>query len=410
MANTRKSNSVIKRISSIIGNNLIAEDIYSSVTKSHIPSDSSHAEDKLVWSVFSKSLNSAIRDIEEHPKGKLFKRLIEFGPPYFGQSETLISDNTTNLSDSECATCIEFIYSHMISRFKGELAELLAIQPCSVLINNLKKSGRLPIETELFYGDNILERSHKKNNKNEDIWSSYLKGADGLLAHNVIEDSSKENNRLFISGLIEIKSMPKSMNALNKQINKHIERLNGGLKLGKNEWNYDEIIFPKMVINSGESTAFVKIMVVPATWKLNRKWEFKNLKVKRVLLPPELDVPPVRTISEELLSDIWKITLSWSKEALDQASYEMTYWYMSQVGESIYKNKALPKGWEDMSPKEAGYNAIKMMLYYLPKRPISERKIKKAVKLYNIYCFGYPLGIESKEMLWPEDIDKMVNQ
>jgi len=93
MATTRKSNPVIKRIFSIIGNNLIAEDIYSSVSKSHKPSDASHDEDKSVWSVFSKSLNSAIRDIEDHPNGKLFKRLIEFGPPDFGQPEILISDN-----------------------------------------------------------------------------------------------------------------------------------------------------------------------------------------------------------------------------------------------------------------------------------------------------------------------------
>jgi hypothetical protein len=44
-----------------------------------------------------------------------------------------------------------------------------------------------------------------------------------------------------------------------------------------------------------------------------------------------------------------------------------------------------------------------MMLYYLPLRYLSERQTCLAVKLYNIYSFGYPLGIDSKEMLWPED-------
>ena len=93
MAATRKSNPVIKRIFSIIGNNLLAEDIFSSVSKSLTSSDLFHTKNNSVWSVFSKSLNSAIRDIEDHPNGKLFKRLIEFGPPDFGQPEILISDN-----------------------------------------------------------------------------------------------------------------------------------------------------------------------------------------------------------------------------------------------------------------------------------------------------------------------------
>ena len=76
--------------------------------------------------------------------------------------------------------------------------------------------------------------------------------------------------------------------------------------------------------------------------------------------------------------------------------------YMSQVGDHICKNKPLPKGWEDMTPEEAGYNAIKMMLYYIPLRYISARQERKAIKLYNVYSFGYPLGVDSKEMLWPD--------
>jgi hypothetical protein len=59
-----------------------------------------------------------------------------------------------------------------------------------------------------------------------------------------------------------------------------------------------------------------------------------------------------------------------------------------------------------MSPAEAGYNAIKQMLYYMPlrRRFLSKRKTGLAVRLYNVYSFGYPLGIDSKKMLWPEDI------
>ena len=81
----------------------------------------------------------------------------------------------------------------------------------------------------------------------------------------------------------------------------------------------------------------------------------------------------------------------------------MTFWYMAQVGQRVYAGKALPKGREGMTPAEAGYNAIKMQLYYMPLRPISKRQERLATRLYNVYSFGYPLGVDSKEMLWPED-------
>ena len=59
-----------------------------------------------------------------------------------------------------------------------------------------------------------------------------------------------------------------------------------------------------------------------------------------------------------------------------------------------------------MTPQEAGRNSIKMMLYYINLRHISKRAAKIAMKLYNIYCFGYPLGVKSEEMLWPEDFSE----
>ena len=76
---------------------------------------------------------------------------------------------------------------------------------------------------------------------------------------------------------------------------------------------------------------------------------------------------------------------------------------MSQVGKHVYSNKPLPKDWENMSSEEAGYNAIKMMLYYVQLRKMTEGQARLATKLYNVYSFGYPLGVDNKEMLWPED-------
>ena len=116
--------------------------------------------------------------------------------------------------------------------------------------------------------------------------------------------------------------------------------------------------------------------------------------------------PPVQTRIEELGADLWKITLAWSREALSEAAYEMTFWYMSQVGRHIYKGKPMPQGWEYMTPEEAGYNAIKMMLYYILLRRMSKRQSRRAIRLYNVYSYGYPIGVDNDDMLWPEDVLK----
>jgi hypothetical protein len=165
------------------------------------------------------------------------------------------------------------------------------------------------------------------------------------------------------------------------------------------------------------------MMVVPSGWKIDRSWSWEQRDDRRVMRFPEPSRPPGEDVTTEIAHDRWKVTLAWSREALNQAAYEMTFWYMSQVGKAIYSIKPKPKGWEEMTPEEAGYNAIKMMLYYIPLRirhmpppgldrnklrSFRQRTDRKAIRLYNVYCFGYPLGSESREMLWPEDFpDKM---
>jgi hypothetical protein len=62
----------------------------------------------------------------------------------------------------------------------------------------------------------------------------------------------------------------------------------------------------------------------------------------------------------------------------------MTFWYMEKIGEVIY-SKFVPKGWEEMTPAEAGRNAAKMMLYYAILRCRTMREEQRAIALYNSY-------------------------
>lgn len=390
----------VEKIASIIGNRPLASAIHSSVTSALRHSFVHLVHGKTTWDVFKRSLDAAIRDIEQHPRGKLFRRLIEYGPHNPDEPEALTSDSKTTLSDPESGSCIEFIYSHMVNRFKGELAELLALDPCITLIQRLYQDGQLFSGIHLYWGELVQERYQNRitSRKRNARWGSFTKGADGLLV-----EKGKFNETLKIHGIIEVKSMTRSPKRVLDQINSHIMRLSGGIKLGTREWLPVNIRYARSKNSHKNDSGLIRIMVVPSTWKLSREWHYEKTDKGRVMVFPEPSEPQIRTQIAELEPSLWKITLAWSQEALNQAAHEMTFWYMSQVGDFVWAKKSLPRGWEYMTPEQAGYNAIKEKLYYILLRYISKRQGRLATRLYNVYCFGYPLGADSKEMLWPED-------
>ena len=385
----------IRKITAIIKNQPLATSLYKSIASAQNLSNIHISGGNSVWDIFKRSLDTAIRDIEQHPRGKLFRRLIEYGPHHPDEPEALTSDNETILSDPECGKCVEFIFSHMVNRFKGEMAELLSIEPCLELVNRLQDDCLLPKSVDLYLGDMVQERRRKNAilGESETKWENFTKGADGLVVEKIETKNGNVHSELNLRGVIEVKSMSISKKKVLVQINSHISRLAGGVKLAGMIWPSNTLSFSNMLC----------IIVIPSTWKLSREWYSVNTgKGRKIVLaqPSELRM---ETCIEKLDTNFWKIRLAWSQESLNQAAYEMTFWYMSQVGKHVYTRKTLPGDWEYMTPEEAGYNAIKMMLYYMPLRYINERQKRLAIKLYNVYSFGYPLGIDSRDMLWPED-------
>jgi len=394
------SEKTVRRIARIVSNGPLAEAIYRSVDAG-LRCNSAHiADGETVWDVFQHSLNAAIRDIKEHKRGKLFQRLLEYGVSRSEDSEALISDGKTSLSDPECGSCVDFIYSHMVTRFKGELAELLAIEPCLKLIQGLKLKKEVPSTTRLYWGDMIQEPCQRLGLDLIPEWSGFRKGADGLLVEEL-------DDILKVHGVIEVKSMVLARKRVLAQIDNHIARLGGGVELmGKR--------FPP---NKIQFSGGLRIIVLPSNWKVSReKRKVKNKRGWNLVFPKHVD-PPTETQILELQPKVWKITLAWSQEALNQAAFQMTFWFMAKVGESIYRKNNLPSTLSYMSPAQAGQNNVKQELYYIPLRPISKRQNQLAVKLYNVYGYGYALGVDAPkiltalrgrdwrhEILWPEDV------
>jgi hypothetical protein len=230
-----------------------------------------------------------------------------------------------------------------------------------------------------------------------------------------------------VLGVVEVKSGRKSVQALAGSLTNTSAGLRQGLIVGGDAYPSGQVH-----LGAGNDGDMVRVTVLPGEWPLPRTLRFEDRGEKKRELV--LDPPVPSEDEDEFIpkgNGDWHIVLRWSREAIAAAAYEMTFWYMEKVGEAIYTQKdgepdPKPKDWAEMTPAEAGRNAIKMMLYYairpdailaeeareqkkpLP-RPIA-RRLSRAIALYNTYGFGYALGMNfrnpqlaRREMLWPQD-------
>lgn len=371
------------RIAKIIANGHLAESIVRVLNRALSSVRVSLPGGGTAWAAFEYSLNAVVRDISTHPKGQLFQRMVLHGPrsPIDDEPST-----GTFLSDIECGLCLDFIRSHMVNRFQGELAEIVALDPVLTLIERLTTDKVVPHEVHLYWGECVHERSVR----NDSPSPAWRKGADGVVA------SRAAGRGLTVHAVIEVKSMPRSWTTIARQVDGHVARLQAGVRLCGEEWAPERI-----ESGSGEP---VRIMVRPSLWKLDRAWRSEvTPQGTRLLHSAPRSAPPVTSHLVEVGPRTWAITLDWSAEALAEAAYEMTLWFMAHVGTYVYERKALPVAWRAMSHDDAGRNAVRQALYYALDADLSRRQRLHALRLYNIYGFGYPLAIDAKHILDPSD-------
>jgi len=349
--------------------------------------------------IFRRTLAGSIRDIQSHKRGRLFQDFLLKGP-YEGEGEIPKELNGERISDADAAAAITFIYSFMINSFKGAVTELLAARACSRLLALLKQDGCLPRNARLYVGDSVMVP--RKSGKGA------LKGAD---LHILVPDGRGDADSIIkLEGVVEVKSGRKSADAMARQLDRHIQRAKRGLCVCG-------VYYPTDKVRIGQKldAPLLRITVQPSDWKLPRRFHFEKTERGRIIYMDDAIPPSDEDVIANLDAGRWHISLKWSMEAIAQAAYEMTFWYMEQVGESIYADpKRLPKSWKEMTPAQAGRNAIKMVLYYALLR-CRGRVEQRAIALYNSYGYGYTLGMNYKnaegkrEMLWPQDLDEILS-
>ena len=226
---TDAHNLFIAQVTDVIGNRKLAAGLWHSLS-SALNSNGVHFIALNPWHIFEHSLDAAIRGIVDHPRGRLLQRLLVYGPTSWNDFPGFIGDGITRLSDEECGLCIGFIYSHMVNRFKGEIAELLAVEPVAELIHTLVHRRLLPRQAALLWGETVQARRRLSLKSELSRWTGWAKGPDGLVV-NSWGQSSPSGEHLKIAGIVEVKSMACSWNRIAKQLQRHRDRLYGGVNI-----------------------------------------------------------------------------------------------------------------------------------------------------------------------------------
>ncbi|MBI4450268.1 hypothetical protein HY634_04365 [Candidatus Uhrbacteria bacterium] len=331
--------------------------------------------------VFRGAITRAIREIESHQKFDLLQRLIGDDPRGPGSS----------LADGEILAAINFIRNQVASKFQGSVGEMLALRPCLAIVEDMKRRGVLPHDAELYAGDSVsaVQLSSARQGQAADF-------------HILLEQDNKRC--LAVAGVAEVKSYRAGTRGLERQLAKHVSRAARGLCVRGRVYRPEDIR-----IGIGPRQPPVKIIVTSSSWKLPRTIAWRDGRTLQIDEPN----PPIESdVTEQVDENTWRITLRWSRESLAADAYELTFWYMSKIGEVIY---ATGSPWPSMTPAEAGRNSIKGELYRAARLPtLTHPQSQRAVALYNIYGFGYALGNHfrsektgARAMLSPKDLDQI---
>ena len=345
--------------------------------------------------IFRHAVATAISRIEERGRVPLFQRFLKDGP-YEREGAIPEALRDKRLTDVETTTIITFIYSHMVNCFKGALTELLAVGPCLLILRTLQSEKELPADARLYVGDAVRTRQLRG--------SAFAKGAD----MHFLRELRGKHPSVQVAGVIEVKSYFQSEDKLCRQLDRHVIRARRGLRVGDSVYEPDQI-----KIGDDSKCLPVRIAVVPGNWPLPRSFRFETRKGRKFLYVDQPVPPEGADTVERIGPNDWRVTLRWSKEALDAAGYGMTFWFMEKMGEALYAD-GVPKEWSEMTPAQAGQNAATQALYYAIRRCRTAREEQRAIALYNSYGFGCALGMNfrnpegQREMLWPQDLDEIL--
>lgn len=340
--------------------------------------------------LFQAALAEVIRAIQATRPFGLLKQFIAYGS-LLPTWDTHSKNPAHPLSDAELVKCVNFISGHMVTKFQGEVCEILARDPLENLVLRLQMDGQLAPGGRLAFGDSIRCRAARG------LWR--VKGPDALYF-------TASKGLIRIHAIAEIKSGYVSPRNLDKQSRRHLAALRRGL------WLNDAWSEPARI---RVDDPVLRVYIAPSSWLLSRRFHFEPTKTGRRLIMDERPLPPIAQPGpREAAAHVWILELAWSHDALRAAAFELAHGYMAEVGEAL---AAVGLARPDMPPADAGMNDFRHQLHVAIFRqqdaePNKKRR-EKTIDLYNVFGFGWALGHNFRNksgevcIMYPEDLDEM---
>lgn len=311
------------------------------------------------WDVLLKALDFWTRRVVEsnEERERLFRLLVE----------------DQELDRLEVNWCLGYLYSHLVNKYQGSIAEFLAQRELGIWLSEEIVADRLGADILFVPGDEVLVHRISAGGSHWD------RGADGL----VLVDSGDEE-QISIIGIVEVKSYPTTYAAVHRQIERHSVRLRrGGLRIGDHHWPPERLR--------------------AAWWDRRHGWQLgaRNedwARVLRILVsarprsirPTPAPSPPYHSL-----------LLPTSKHLLAATAYELTVQFLEKLGREAFRAGS---PWPDMTAGEAAANAVKQALYHIIREQRADEPTfaRIARRLYNVYGFGYSNAEGHRDMLWSD--------
>ena len=353
--------------------------------------------------VFEAEMRAVTEAIKKRSRFALLKRFIAHGSK-LPSWEKGFQDSPGHLSDDELAGCVNFVSCHMVSKFQGKLAEMLAAAPIADRVADLVGSGTLPAAGSLVFGSAIRCQPHSASKS-----PSVDDGARGVEGPDAMYVKSLPGNGVAACLIAEVKSYSVSAARLRAQAGGHLRALRRGAILRNQEKSAVDIRFPR----GGP----LKVFVQPTDWPLTRRFHVAADKngVDQVVMEKQ-ELPAGSESVEDLGGGEWMIRLAWSHDALRAAAFRLMHSYMSEVGEALAEDpdEGIRK---DMTPAEAGENnflaQLHVAIFRQQEAEPDELRRGKTLELYNVLGFGWALGHGFRDkdgdrsMMFFEDLREM---
>ena len=320
-----------------------------------------------------------IRGIRSRGRFQLLRRFIAHGS-LLPSWESRLVDATGALRESELVACIDFISGHMVSKFQGMLAEILASTCVHQVVAQLARDGLTPDGAELVWGNRVRCRPLRARFGPDVTRQRGVLGPDALLV-------SRSGGSLHLHAVIEVKSMQLSDAKLIRQAAQHVAALDRGVAI-------DGIWGPCAPVDRDRLKLFI---VLPHDGGMARA----------------SNGPGERTLTDRARL----LLLPWSRSALRAAAFGLVHRFMAEVGTSLARQPEAGFALrDDMTPEAAGENDFLHQLHVAIVRQAScERNVsrrQRLIDLYNVLSFGWEVGHDCRDadgevvMMYPEDAER----